>query len=34
MSAARPLFYQEQTFVGTRRTSGSCHKRPWAIAAR
>ena len=28
MSAARPLFPEEQTFVGTHRTSVSCHKRP------
>ena len=25
ISAARPLFHQEQTFVGTLRTAVSCH---------
>jgi len=25
MSAAWPLFHQEQTFAGTHRTSVSCH---------
>jgi hypothetical protein len=31
MSAARPLFPQEQTFVGTHRTSVSCQKRNRAV---
>src|SRR6476646_9314988 len=30
MSAARPLFPQEQTFAGTHRTSVSCQSRPSA----
>src|SRR5262245_3886061 len=34
MSAGRPLFHQEQTFVGTHRTAVSCQLLPYAGEAR
>src|SRR5262249_18869109 len=33
MSAARPLFHQEQTFVGTHRTSVSCQRPTFPLSA-